>query len=152
MPIHNQIFITNNKLDPTALALQGPLIAVEIAVPAALAKYLVDHNEPIPSPMTGIAVIDTGASITCIDREVIAKLNVPAVGYTDVFTPSGSERQNTHPAKFSFPGTKLPEINFSAVLASKLKEQKIIALIGRDVLSHFILMYNGPAGIFTLAI
>ena len=152
MPIHNQLFIKKDKtLDSSALTIQGPLIHVAISVPPSLEKYLAENNQPIPNPITGIGLIDTGASITCVDQEVITKLDVPAVGYTDVFTPSGGERQNTHPAKIAFPGTNLPEINFNAVLASKLKAQKIIALLGRDVLRHFMLVYNGTLGIFTVA-
>lgn len=57
-----------------------------------------------------------------------------------------------HPLRFSFPGTDLPPITFRRVAGSALQSQGIVALLGRDVLANFILVYNGPAGTFSLAV
>ena len=43
------------------------------------------------------------------------------------------------------------EIPTLAVVASHLRVQGIDALIGRDVLGHCLLSYNGQSGFFTLA-
>jgi hypothetical protein len=68
-----------------------------------------------------------------------------------VFTPQGSTQQNKFPARVSFPGTTLPAVDFGSVYGSTLKNQGIIALIGRDLLTHFVFTYNGPGGFITLA-
>jgi hypothetical protein len=52
----------------------------------------------------------------------------------------------------SFPGTQLPGLEFSSLIGSVLAAQGIVGLLGRDVLSHFLLVYNGPAGMFSLAL
>jgi hypothetical protein len=43
-------------------------------------------------------------------------------------------------------------INTASAIGAPLAKQKLLALIGRDVLSRFILIYNGANGEFTLCI
>ncbi len=64
----------------------------------------------------------------------------------------GLNSQYLYPARLVFPGTTLPSIDFSSVVGSQLSAQGIVALIGRDVLQHFLLVYNGPAGMFSLSV
>jgi hypothetical protein len=59
------------------------------------------------------------------------------------------------PTKLNFPGANF-EIEFGSVIGVDLSGQSIagqnvIVLLGRDVLSRCVLVYNGPGGIFTLA-
>ncbi len=122
-----------------------------MAIPDALATHLTGIGRPIPPPVTGFALIDTGASRSAVDANVVSGLGVNPIGVTTVFTPQGSAQQELFPAKFSFPGTPLPEIHFSSVLGSALQGQWIIALLGRDVPSSFILIYNGVGGYISLA-
>jgi len=42
-------------------------------------------------------------------------------------------------------------IDLSAVIGADLKPLQIIALIGRDILSGFLMIYHGPAGRVTLS-
>jgi len=130
----------------------GPLIAVEVHVPQPLATLLSQQGKPVPKPVPGSALIDTGASITAVDDSVITSLGVQPVGVTTVHTPSGSAQQNQYPVRFTFPGTNLPELSGTQAIGSVLLPQGIVALIGRDALRSLILVYNGPAGMITLAI
>ena len=123
---------------------------VELSVPDELAQYLADNELVVPSPVTGIGLIDTGASITAIDRSIIQQLEINPVGVSNVFTPQGSAQQELFPVKLSFVGTPIA-FNFSSVLGSELRNQGIMALIGRDVLSRCVLIFNGPAGHFSLS-
>jgi len=71
-------------------------------------------------------------------------------------TAGGPVQQSLYPAKFRFPGEAF-EIEFSSVVGADLTGQHIagqdiIALLGRDVLSKCVLIYNGPGGFFTLAL
>ncbi len=123
---------------------------VELSVPDELAQYLTDNNLPVPAPITGMGLIDTGASITAVDVSIIQSLGIQPVGISNVFTPQGSTQQELFPVKLSFIGTPII-FNFSSVLGSELRNQGILALIGRDVLSRCILIYNGPAGHFSFS-
>jgi len=53
-----------NAADHTAngaeLQLQGPKVAIEIAVPAVLAEFLERSGLPVPPPRRGFALIEIG--------------------------------------------------------------------------------------------
>jgi hypothetical protein len=87
-----------------------------------------------------------------VDEEVIASLGVPPINRVSVQTPSGQAQQYLYPALLTFPGTQLPGGEFSSVVGATLAAQGIIALIGRDVLSRCLLVYNGPADMFTITL
>lgn len=157
MPIHNFFAFEQNPSNPSqirpapgGLAISGPIINVELSVPDDLAQYLTENNLPVPSPITGTGIIDTGASITAVDVSIIQQLNIQPVGVSNVFTPQGSTQQELFPVRLLFVGTPII-FNFSSVLGSDLRKQGIFALIGRDVLSRCILVYNGPAGHFSFS-
>jgi hypothetical protein len=138
------------------LAVNGPIVQVQIEVPLALAAFLQQNNEPIPSPVDGMALIDTGASITSIDESVFIKLGINPVGAAQVGTASGRHTQSTFPARVVFPGTNLPTLDAPRALGCNLSGQSVIdrpliALIGRDLLSSCVLVYNGTLGLFSLS-
>lgn len=137
-------------MNPTGMRIEGPVLPVEISVPTPLAAHLERQGLQVPTPAVGRALIDTGASVSAVDETVISNLQVSPVRVATVHTPGGLSQQNVYPARFAFPGTPLPAIDFNAVLGSILKPQGIIALLGRDVLTHFMLIYNGPGGYITL--
>lgn len=121
-------------------------------------KALLDANQPIPPNQTIVALVDTGASCTCIDPDVLAPLGLTPTGTTPMHTPS----TGTTPATMKQydvglaifgagpddPPFFLPTI---AVVESELKAQGIEALLGRDILSSCVLIYNGTMNQFTLA-
>jgi len=103
------------------------------------------------------ALIDTGASCTCVDPAIIQALGLSPTGSTLMFTPStGAQGHVTDQFDASlqiYRTTQEPplEIPIIAVVASALRVQGIDALIGRDVLQYCLLSYNGMEGFFTLA-
>jgi hypothetical protein len=153
MPVHNQFLLgPKNQLNPNLLRLKGPVVHVEIQIPTVLAQTLQQQGKPLPQPVTGFCLVDTGASKTCVDAGAVAGLGVSPINRVQVQTPSGSTSQYTYPVRMSFPGTQLPGFEFSSVIGSVLAAQGIVGLLGRDVLSNFLLVYNGPAGLFSLAL
>ena len=158
MPISNNFHIVHDPNNPTAvqphvieLRQNGPRVNVEISITDTLASVYQQDNKEIPNPHTGKALIDTGASMTAVDKTIINSLGLSPIGVTKVFTPSGEAEQELYPAKLSFPGIAGLTINFNSVLCSDLSNQGIAALIGRDVLTSFVLIYNGLGAYFTLA-
>lgn len=155
-PVYNQFFTQDPAAFMASLAesrehlrLFGPQIHVAILPPSHMLAQLPasEHRS-----VTGTALVDTGASMTTIDESALKTLGVAPVNMTTVATPSGTAFQLLYPAELSFPGTVLPKSVFAEVLGSPhLMTQGLIALIGRDVISEGLLVYNGISGSFTLA-
>lgn len=139
-------------MGPALLAVVGPRLEVEVSVSTAYAEQIAKQGGTVATPHVGHALIDTGATRTCVDVDAIAKLGVPAVDRMPVLTPSGSETQSVHPVRLTFVGTGLGSVDAIPVLASKLGAQGILALIGRDILAQCVLIYNGPGGHFTITV
>ncbi len=156
MPVCSRFYLlqqpTGQAFHPGPLIAEGPWLDVEVHVPRAFEDLLVKQGKNVPQPISGRALIDTGASISAVDNSIITSLGVQPVGVTQVHTPSGSAQQNQYPVRFSFPGSGLPDLSVHQAIGSILRAQGIIALIGRDASSSVILVYNGPGGVITLAI
>lgn len=96
-------------------------------------------------------MIDTGASITAVDRQVLAGLGSTPTDVTRVATPGGEVQQPVYACNISFPGTPIPTLTFNVVIGSSLAPFGFSVLVGRDVLRFFQIVYNGVEGIWTLA-
>lgn len=121
---------------------------IEISLPQILVDELTKKGMPIPKPITGNALIDTGASASVVDLSVISSLQISPVGVATVLTTAGPVQQNLFPIRFVLPGLV---IDISAVLGADLRPFGIVSLIGRDILSLFLMIYHGRAGMITLA-
>jgi len=156
MPVHNRFFLQpDGKLNPNVLVSTGPLLSVKVSIPKELADLYTKEKKAIPAPKAGFALIDTGATRTGVDKSVITELGVQPVGIARTLTAGGEVEQNLFPAHFRFPGENI-NIDFSSVLGvnltgHKVGKQSIIVLLGRDVLSRFLLVYNGPGGFFSIS-
>lgn len=154
MPIFSRHWIDpqTNAPDPNRLRVSGPALQVEVSIPTPLAAALQQANQPIPQPAVGLALIDTGASITGVDITVLQGLGLSPTGTVFIATPSStSVQQPTFACVLSFPGTPLPPIPFNVVVGSQLLGLGVAALIGRDILQYCQLVYNGPEGFWTIA-
>lgn len=134
----------------------GPIVDAFVGVSHARASALVASKQVVPNPVTLRALIDTGASCTCIDPAAIASLGLAPTGVTQVLTPSTGttpHQANTYDVSVWIPcGTMMPlSIANLPVTESNLAAQGIQALIGRDVLGRCILVYNGQEQILSLA-
>jgi predicted aspartyl protease len=158
MSIYNRVYLGADGKSGSAqhIRITGPTIPISISVPKALAAELIKEGKPVPPPEQGMALLDTGASITMIDEVVLQKLNINSLGKASVVGAAADKASlfNKYPAAFSFPGTNLPEIDYNSVVSNPAlqAQQKIVALIGRDILMYGILIYNGVAGAITLSL
>jgi len=164
MPTFNRFFLqppppgqTGGVPNPQAMAVAGPVLEVQIEIPSVLAQSLQATNSPIPPPVVGIALVDTGASITSVDVSIATRLGLNPNGVAMVGTAGGPRQQSTYQARLSFPGTPLPGFEHPKVLGCDLtgqmvmNQQPIIALIGRDFLLHCVFVYSGGAGAWSLS-
>lgn len=140
--------------DPLALRTNGPVLRVEIDIPSPLAKYLTERGQRVPQSIEGLALFDTGATSTCVDTDIIKQLGVRPVGRIRAFTAGGPSEQSLFPARLYFPRLKF-SVEFGSVMGANLKRFRImrrnlVVLVGRDILSRCVLIYNGPQASYTL--
>ena len=152
MPIYNRRYLDNKK-DPDPMHLQrvGPRVPVEVHVPKALADALTKEGKAIPGCKAGFALVDTGASMMCVNRQIFQDLGVPPITDAVVSTPAGSQKQFVYPATLRFPNSTLPELDVYCLGSDLSGQGDTVALIGRDVLMRFVLVYNGPLATISLA-
>lgn len=141
---------------PPGLEKNGPITEVEVAIPSAWAEYLTRQKLPVPDPIKGFALFDTGAETTAVYYRVIEALGVNPIGPALVLTPGGSHAQQRYPVRLIFEHG-IMNFEFKSVLGADLEGWKVkggdlIALIGRDVLSKGIFVYNGINATATFAL
>jgi predicted aspartyl protease len=126
---------------------------VEIGVPAGIVALLEKEGKPIPPPAIGAALIDTGAAGCVIDSAAAESLGLMPVDMVEILGVSAPERRPTYAVRFSFPelGGVIYEPETAISSGHLLQKQGLIALIGRDLLQHTVLVYNGKLGTITLA-
>src|SRR5208283_1839702 len=128
---------------PVLMQQIGPCLQVAINIEKSIADQLIQAGGRLPAPQQGIALIDTGASVSCIDEDAAKALTLPIVDVVTMISASHSSvPANVYPAHFQLVGTNI-HINLPRVMGANLKPQKLIALIGRDILSRCTLFYNG---------
>lgn len=136
------------------LAREGPTISVIVRPSTAFLSAQKEQGieaEEVPA-VRSLMLVDTGASGSAVDQEVIAMLGLQPTGSIAIATPS-HERHDV----LTYDIDLLIEQNQFhladvPVFATGLNNQGIQGLIGRDVLQHMLLVYNGYSGDFTLAV
>ncbi len=112
-----------------------------------------------PAALRVRGLIDTGASHSSVDPSVLSALRLSAAGLAQMHTASTGVTSsrveafdisllipaaNTNQEAFVLPNLRVHAVELTAT-------QNFDALIGRDVLQHCVLTYNGAMGWFTLA-
>lgn len=90
---------------PGGLIAGGPIVPVTIAVPDAVQLLRGESGSPVPEPVTGFALIDTGATCSCFDNSAAVRAGLPTVGTSKM--ASVSHRENDVPlytGKMMLPG------------------------------------------------
>lgn len=139
-------------IDPRiALQQRGPVIQVTVSLAQASAQALVQAGQTAPTPVSGLALIDTGASDTCIDNAAAQAMGLPVI---DVVTMTSATHVNepchVHPISIEVSGVSIT-IEAPRALGANLAPQGLLLLIGRNVLQHCNFIYNGIAGNITLS-
>ena len=132
---------------------------VLVHVPSALAQLLGSQKTTVPTPQAGVALIDTGASGTCVHEPILKTLGLNPIGSTTSGTAAGQTPHSLYPVRLEFPSDDIDR-EFNSVVGVDLSgqtvnlstgQEPIIALIGRDVLQDWVLIYNGVGGIVSIS-
>lgn len=116
-----------------------------------MVQTLSAQGSAVPAPRQGLALIDTGASSTCIDDQAAQEMSLPVVDVAKMTSAS----HDAHPCNLYPIQITLPQgISFGAprAMGANLKAQGLVAIIGRDILQMCTLFYNGPAGQLTISL
>lgn len=139
-------------------AAAGPVISALVHVSEGRQTALQSQGQAIPVPRVIRALVDTGASFTSIEPEVLQALGLTPTGTADIVTPStGATPHTTDTYDVDLVIPKSPQepplkiANLRVAASQLFLAQGIHALIGRDVLTRCILVYNGERGEFCLA-
>jgi len=127
----------------------GPVIEVTLT-PSDIFLNKMNISQSDVKTIKLLAMIDTGATGTVISNGVAATLGINPVGITSINTPSSTNVNcNQFDIRIVFPNN----VYFSSivVIEAPLQGQHIQCLIGRDILQHGVLIYNGNDNSFTLS-
>ena len=135
-----------------ALFHQGPIIQVEIGISSRLAQLYTEQNLEAPPPKSGHALLDTGASHSCIDTDLAQELKLPLIRTLRMATPSHAGHDAPVYSDGSLNIIAIGKSDGVKFVGASLKSQNIQVLIGRDILSKGVLIYNGFHGSVVFAI
>src|SRR5882724_8358779 len=138
----------------------GPVLDAVVGVSAARYNALTQAGLQVPQVMLIRALVDTGASSTCLEPSVFQALQLSPIGQVPTFTSStGGTPHNSDQYDIGLvipsggSATPFTKQNLLVLAAqpNSLHPHGIQGLIGRDILEDCVLHYNGTMGLFTLA-
>jgi predicted aspartyl protease len=146
-------------IHPDGLVIAGAYFPVEVHVPKVIADSLASAGQPVPPPQVGLAIIDTGATMTAVHEAALTALGSRPVSTVNMGTANGPVVQNVYAARIFFPTTGW-NLELQQVVGSNLAGQVIpitppqpmICLIGRSTLKDWVLVWNGPGGFWTVSV
>ena len=129
---------------------RGPTLNVNIGFDPTYNPTSV--NPPPTLPVIGLpALVDSGATDSCIDKLLAAQLKLPVVDRQRVAGVHGAQEVNMHLAQIHVP-------SLDVTLYGRFASVDLIAggmihhaLIGRTFLRHFTMAYNGITGSVALS-
>ena len=128
------------------ISIGGAIIATTIGWPQLMELAAMCDRLPRPEPVVSNGMVDTGASVTCVDEAIVKRLGLPPIGSTTVSTPSGNNEVLQYVVDIRLDGSQ--SRHETVVLALPLSTIGVGALIGRDLLSKLRFEYDGLTGFF----
>ena len=123
----------------------GPTLAVDIGFDPAYHSGI-DEKPPVPSARGLGALVDTGAQNCCIDATLAMQLQLPIIDQIQVCGVDGTSKKNVHMAQVYVPALDYTIMGHFVGADLTGGGQPHQAILGRDFLKHFKLIYDGRTG------
>ncbi|MES0048537.1 aspartyl protease family protein [Mesorhizobium sp. M0053] len=130
------------------LAFRGPTIIVNIGFDP---HYPAANGIPDLAAKDIHALVDTGASESCIDSGLAMHLNLPIVDQRRISGSGGAHDVNMHLAHIHIPGLATTISGAFAAVNLAAGGQSHLALIGRTFLMYFRMHYDGMTGTVSIS-
>lgn len=137
---------TTLKGSPGALMENGPTTDVTVG------WLTQNESENAPDFAPAKALIDTGATESCIDDNLALMLQLPIVDVITLSGIGGAEEHNVYAAEIRIPRLKFRQFGRFAGIHLSAGGQAHEVLLGRTLLQDMIMIYDGRRGHVTLAI
>lgn len=135
----------NGTLSPAqGLQAHGPTIRVVVGKHPSPDQSM----EAAPNPKQVLALIDTGASHSCIDERLAQELRLPVIDEREVGGVAGRRIHNIFLAHVIVP--ELGTQSKGSFIGVDLSVNQPV-ILGRDFLAGSVLVYNGPGGSIILS-
>jgi len=134
--------------NPEALSRVGMLLDVDVQVVAPLEALMRRRGERVES-FRGLAIVDTGASMTSVHSSIIAGFDLIPMNKVFVDTLRGRSLIDTYAVRLAFPSLDGWEVERVEVLSG---QHALSVIMGRDILRHCRLDWDGSAGQWSLDI
>jgi predicted aspartyl protease len=134
------------------LVARGPVFDAIAYLPSSLVQALSSSGGVLPSPANGHALIDTGASCTCIDNVAAKAMGLQPISIAQMTSASHSAVvAPIYAISLELPAAPGFKLDFIQVMGAELSAQGLLLLIGRDILQGCQLVYNGALGLVTIS-
>ena len=135
--------------DPYQLVHHGPVIAVTIGFDPDFQPGAGVH--PNLPPNRYPALVDTGATRSCIDSALAAALHLPIMDRDEIGGVGGLTEVNLYLAQIYIPELQFTIYGGFAGAHLRAGGQPYYALLGRTFLRHFSMHYDGRTGAVTIS-
>jgi hypothetical protein len=143
---------------PGHLLASGPVINTDVGVAEEHAKALLAAGLPVPAPVHARFLLDTGAGRSMVRHDIAQRAGLKLINDSQPIKGIGVDttgRVYLGSIRFGFTSKRQPGAQFgimvnAEIASGQLPFADIDGLIGRDVLNHFRLIYDGQAGRITL--
>lgn len=128
----------------------GPRANVTVSLSSVLSDQYAQSGLTVPNTISGLGLIDTGAGCTCIDESAMR-----ASGFNPIdqsFMTSATHEAEPCGVYAIRLNINSIDVDVNRAYGANLAPQGLLALIGRDVLSRGIFVYNGSSAEFVLSL
>ena len=137
---------------PGLLVQLGPIISADVLPPSIVERSSADAGRKVGRAENVTALIDTGASMSGVEGELLRSLGYPSVGVMPIRTPSGGAEVEVYMVRLVIPSMSDPRFppnvprivkdNVPVISVAKLgsphPKYQYRMLIGRDVLADIL--------------